>query len=257
MLQAHSLLWNSLWVAPNALLFTLGLVLWRRGFSHRFPAFVAFALISATGDLVVFAADLVPFVSAVNFWRIDWICLVVESFLKFLVIGEVLSRLLSPYPSVARLGKFFVAGFGATLVLVAAVAAAFASGDSSVWLISGVHLVEQTVFIVQLGLIVSVLIFAAYFRMSWDRLAFGIVLGLGISACGHLVTWALIANANPSSQGRTLLAFFNMAIYNLCVLIWGYYLLVPGKVSTKVTSPALPDHNLDLWNRELERLLQP
>lgn len=256
MLQAHSLLWNYLWVAPNLFLLLLGFLIWRRGQSRSIPAFLAFATLSAIGDLAVFAADLAPFVSAESYWRLDWVCLVVESLLKFLVIGEVLSRLLSPYPSVARLGRLFVSGFGATLVLVAAVVDAFAHGDSSVWLISGFHLVEQTVFIVQLGLILSLLIFAAYFRMSWDRVSFGIVLGLGISACGHLVTWAIIANASPSPQGRILLGLYSMATYHLCVLIWGYYLLVPGKVSTKITPPALPDHNLDLWNRELERLLQ-
>jgi len=256
MLQAHSFLWNFLWVAPNVILLALGVLLSRRGYSREFPAFLSFAILSAAGDLAVYCADIVPFISAIIFWRVQWAGFVVESVLKFLVIGEVLSRFLSPYPSVARLGRYFVSGFGAVLILVAAVAAAFARGDSSVWLISGFHVVEQTVFIVQLGLIMSLLLFAAYFRMSWDRLSFGIVLGLGISACGHLVTWALIANANPSAQQRTWLAFFNMAIYNVCVLIWGYYLLIPSKVPRKTNSPALPNHNLDLWNRELERLLQ-
>jgi hypothetical protein len=41
----------------------------------------------------------------------------------------------------------------------------------------------------------------------------------------------------------------------VCVLIWFYYLLVPEKSSTKSAAP-LPEHSLDIWNRELERLLQ-
>ena len=256
MLQAHSFLWYYLWVAPNVYLLALAFLLWKRGFSHRFPAFLAFAVLGAVADLAVVAADIAPFVSPVDFWRVDWACLLVESVLKFIVIGEVLSLVLTAYPSLGRLGRTFVSGFGAVLVLLAALVAAFARGDSSVWLISGYHIVEQTVFIVQLGLILSVLLFAAYFRLAWDRLSFGIVLGLGISACGHLVTWALVANASPTDHQRTLLAFFNMATYNVCVLIWFYYLLVPKRVSALPPAPALPDTNLDLWNRELERLLQ-
>jgi hypothetical protein len=256
MLQAHSFLWNYLWVAPNVYLLALAFLLWRRGLARTFPAFLAFAALSAAGNLAVFAADIAPFVSPINFWRVDWACLLVESVLKFIVIGEALSRVLGSYPSVARLGRVSVTGFGAALVLLAVLAAAFAPGDSSVRLISGFHIVAQTVFIIELGLILLIFLFAAYFRLSWDRFSFGVLLGFGVSACSYLAAWAVIANAQPSARGRTLLDFLEMATYHVCVLIWFYYLLVPGKVKAKQIAP-LPDTNLDLWNRELERLLQP
>jgi hypothetical protein len=57
-------------------------------------------------------------------------------------------------------------------------------------------------------------------------------------------------------QKSYLLDFLNMATYHVCVLVWCYYLLVPQKLA--ITSAVLlPEHNLDIWNRELERLLQP
>jgi len=255
MLQAHSLLWDYLWVAPNLLLLGLGCVLWKRGLGRVFPLFLAFAILSALGDLSAFAADVLPSVSAESYWLVLWLGLLLESLLKFLVIGEVFSRVFSPYPSVAKLGKILVSGFGAALVLLAGLVAAFAQGDSTRRLISGAHLLEQTVFIVEAGLILFLFLFAAYFRLSLDRLSFGVLLGLGISACEHLATWAIIANANPSANVRTLFAFLNMATYHVCVLIWFYYLLVPQKVASKPTVP-LPENNLAVWNRELERLLQ-
>ena len=255
MLQAHSFLWNYLWVAPNVFLLILGLFVWKRRLSRQLPAFLGFVILSAVGDLAVFAADILPSVSAVNFWRVDWAYLLTESFLKFIFIGEVFSRLLSPYPSLSRLGRVVVAGFGAVLVIVATLTAAYSQGDSKVPLISGFHLLEQTVFIVELGLIVFIFLFAGYFRLSWDRLSFGLLLGFGTSACSHLAAWAIIANADPSASGRTLLDFMEMTAHHICVLIWFYYLLVPGKVAAKIPSP-LPENNLDLWNRELERLLQ-
>jgi len=205
--------------------------------------------------LAVFAADVAPSVSAENFWRIDWAALLVESLLKFLVIGEIFSKVFSPYPSISRLGRIAVSGFGAALVLIAGLIAGFAHGDSTMRLISGAHLLEQTVFVIESGLIVFLFVFAAYFHLSWDRLSFGILLGLGISACEHLATWAIIANASPSAEARTLFAFLNMGTYHFCVLIWFYYLLVPQKVVAKSTVP-LPENNLAVWNRELERLLQ-
>ncbi|HEV2397731.1 MAG TPA: hypothetical protein VGS27_12370 [Candidatus Sulfotelmatobacter sp.] len=256
MLQAHSFLWHYLWVAPNLFLILLGLALLKRGFLRVFPAFLAFAFLSSLGDLATYSADVIPSATPETFWRLVWASLVVESLLKFLVIGEAFSQLFSPYPSVGRVAKFLVSGFGALLVLVSATVAAFAHGDNINFLVSGAHLLEQTVFIIESGLIIFLFLFASYFHLSWDRPSFGILLGLGISSCEHLATWAIIANASPSEHLRTLFAFLNMATYHVSVFIWFYYLLVPGKVTLKPPKISLPENNLAVWNRELERLLQ-
>jgi hypothetical protein len=255
MLQAHSLLWNYLWVAPNLFLVVVGFLIWKRGISRQIPAFLAFTVLGALGGLTVFGADVAPFISAENYWRIEWAKLLIESLLKFLVIGEVCSRVFTRYPSISRVSRVAISVFGAALVLLAGLIAGFAHGDNPMLLISGDHLLEQTVFVVESGLILFLFLFAAYFRLSWDRLSFGILLGFGISSCVHLATWAIIANASPSEHARTLFAFLNMGTFHLCVLVWFYYVLVPQKVVRKSVVP-LPENNLAVWNRELERLLQ-
>jgi hypothetical protein len=255
MLQAHSLLWNYLWVAPNLFLVVVGFLIWKRGISRQIPAFLAFTVLGALGGLAVFGADIAPFISAENYWRIEWAKLLIESLLKFLVIGEVFSRVFTRYPSISRVSRVAISLLGAALVLLAGLIAGFAHGDNPMLLISGDHLLEQTVFVVESGLIMFLFLFAAYFRLSWDRLSFGILLGFGISSCVHLATWAIIANASPSEHARTLFAFLNMGTFHLCVLIWLYYVLVPQKVVTK-SVVLLPENNLAVWNRELERLLQ-
>lgn len=256
MLQAHSLLWNYLWVAPNLFLFLLSIILWKRRLYRVLPGFLAFAFLAPVAEIAAFLADILPSVSPENFWRVIWAGLLVESLLKFLIIGEVFSRVFAPYSSIARFGKLSVTAFGAVLVFISAGIAAFAHGDNINFLVSGAHLLEQTVFIIESGLIVFLFLFATYFHLSWDRPSFGILLGLGISSCEHLATWAIIANASPSEHVRTLFAFLNMATYHLSVFIWFYYLLVPGKVTLKSPKISLPENNLAVWNRELERLLQ-
>lgn len=255
MLQAHSFLWDYLWVGPNVLLLFLAFLIRKRDSSSHFAAFMVFAVVSGIGGIVVFCADIAPFISARNYWFITWAELVIESLLKFVVLGEVFSRILSPYTSISRVGKLSVSGFGAVLVLGAGLVAAFARGDGAERLISGFHLLEQTVFIIALGLIVFLFLFAGYFRLTWDRFSFGVLLGLGFSACVHLATWAVVANASPSDAGRNYINFLNMGAYHVCVLIWFYYVLVPGKAVVKSTV-VLPENNLAVWNRELERLLQ-
>jgi hypothetical protein len=255
MLQPHSLLWHYFWVTPNLLLLVLGFCVWKRGLAQQVPAFLAFAILTSVTELCVYAADVIPWINAWTFWRVDWANLLVEGVLKFVLIGEIFEHIFGAYPSVAHLGKFLIRAVGVVLVLTATLAAAYAPQDG-LGIISGAHLLEQTIFIIESGLIFFLVLFAAYFRLAWDRLSFGILLGLGISASVHLGTWAIVANAGPSPHIRALLAFLNMATYHCSVLIWFYYVLVPQKVSTKSLA-ATPENNLEVWNREVERLLHP
>jgi len=256
MLQAHSLLWHYLWVAPNLLLPVLAVLLWKRGTARQFPAFFAFVILSSIGQLAVYAADILPSVDATTYWGVDWGNLILEGILKFALIGEIFALLFGSYASLARLGKTLIRGAGIVLVFAAALAAAYAPKNEFVGIISGANLLEQTTYLIECGILVTIFFFSGYFHLSWPRQVFGITLGLSISACVHLATWALIDNGGLQHATRVILTFVNMATYHACVLIWFYYLLVPNKVVAKSALP-LPETNLDVWNRELERLVRP
>jgi hypothetical protein len=254
MLQAHSFLWHYLWVAPNALLLILAVLIWRRKLHKQFPVFLVFAVVSAIEQLTVYIADVLPSVRPVTWYYVFGGGLLVEALIKFALIGQIFGLLLGMYPSLAKLGKSLISGFGVALVLLAAVVAAYTPKNNINWIVSDVHVFEQTIYMIECGLILFLFGFAAYFKLRWSRSAFGITLGLGISACVHLATWAVMANPDFSAPYHVSLVFLNMATYHACVLIWFYYLLIPQKVVT--TSLVLsPEHNLKVWNQELERLL--
>jgi hypothetical protein len=255
MLQAHSLLWHYLWVAPNVLLLLLAFLVWRRGLRRIYPIFFVFSIVAAIEQLTVYAADVLPWVPAVAFWTVLWSGLLVEALVKILLIGEVFAHVFGPYSSLARLGKMLIRGIGAVLVLVATLTAALSPVSNPHLIVSGPHLLEQTVYIIASGLLLFIFLFSAYFRLTSDRISLGIGFGLAASAFVHLGTWAFAAN-NSSKQVSVGLDFVNMATYHACVLLWFYYLLVPGKVATQSAVP-LPENNLDVWNRELERLVHP
>ncbi len=267
MLQAHSFLWHYLWVAPNVLLLLLAAVIWKRGLRGRFPTFIAFAVLSSVGQLAVYTADIAPSVSAEGFWRVDWASLVVEGFLKFALIAEIFGSAFGSYRSLARVGKFLIRGVGVVLVVAAALAAAYAPQGNPNWIINGAHILDQTIYLIESGLLVFIFLFSTYFRLSLNRELFGIALGLGISACVHLATWAIMANTALPTWARYDLDFVNMATYHVCVLIWYYYLLIPAKVHNQKKKdlpkppPADPpsgpptSEDIDVLNEEMERLL--
>jgi hypothetical protein len=252
MLQAHSLLWHYLWVAPNLLLFILAVVAYRRKLQSQFPLFVIFAAVTSIEQLVVYAADVIPAITPATWWFVFWSGLLLEALIKFAVVGELFGRVFGQYPSVAKLGKFLISGIGVALVLLAALVAAYTPKTSDNWIVSDALLLEQAIYMIACGLILFVFVFAAYFHLRWNRLAYGIAMGLGISACVHFATWAVMANGSFSAD-RTRLVFLNMATYHICVLVWFYYFFVPEKVIPVCAPP--PEHDLEVWNQELERLL--
>jgi len=254
MLQAHSIFWHYLWVAPNLLLLILAVILWKRGTARQFPAFATFAFLGSVGQVCVYASDMLPSVTPDAYWRIVWGDLILEVILKFALIAEIFGLLFGSYAVVARLGKLLIRGVGVALILAAAVAAAYAPRIELVAIINGANLFDQTIFLVESGVLGFIFLFSFYFRLSWPRQLFGIALGLSISACVHLATWALISNAGLPYFSRLISVFLNMAIYHLCVLIWFYYLLVPKKDAVKPVV-SVPEHDLEVWNRELERLI--
>ncbi|MGA7399666.1 MAG: hypothetical protein WCC99_23050 [Candidatus Sulfotelmatobacter sp.] len=254
MFQPHSLLWHYLSVAPSVLLALLALLMWRRGMHKEFPAFFCYAIFEAAGGGVLYAIDLSPSISAAAYWR-SYLCfLLVEGLIKLIAIGEVFTHLLRRYQSLGRFARVLISGVGIVLVFAATVIAAYAN-PTPFWLISATRILSRSVSVVQCGLILFVLIFAAHFHLTWGRAAFGITLGFAVLSSVYVGHWALLADW-LLGQKSYLLDFAIMVTYHVCVLIWFYYILGPQKSTTK--SPAiLPEHNLELWNRELERLLQP
>ena len=254
MFQPHSLLWHYLWVAPNLLLAVLAAGVWKRGLYREYLAFFVYATFQVVQFAVLYPIDLIPSIPAENYWRVYWLGLLIESLILFILISEIFADVFGSYSAVASFGKSLIRWAGAVLIIVATAIAARAPIDNTYWLIPASHILQEAVNIVACGLVFLLFLAAAYFKLGWKHRVLGIALGIGISASVHLATWAIMANGGLAAK-RHLLDMVNMATFHACVVIWFYYLLVPQKVSSKRVIH-LPDHNLDVWNRELERLLQ-
>jgi hypothetical protein len=255
MLQPHSFLWHYLWLAPQILQVVLAVILWRRGIHRRFPVFFTYLVYGALEEFTLYGMDVLPSVSAVTWWRVFCVGLVLQGFIRLAVLGELFFHLLRSRPAIAKVGRRLITCTGAALVLLATMAAAYAPiNDPQFAIVSRAQILQQTLYMIECGLILFLFLFTARFRLTWDRATLGIGLGRGISSSVHLATWAVMANGGLAHR-YYLIDFLNMATYHVCVLIWFYYLLTPQKSAITSAVP-LPENNLDIWNRELERLLQ-
>ena len=278
MFAPHSLLWHYLWIGNSILLLLLALVCYRRSLQRQFPVFQTFLVFQGLSGAGLYVMDFGVWhyqalvVSPEFWWKAKFGCLLVEVVLKFALLAEILSQVFQPYPALSRLGKNMIRGVGAALVLPAGLAAVFSRRSDFPWVIADPHGLELADFIIECGLLAFIFAFAAYFQMVWERLTFGIALGRGLAASVQLGTWALWSNLALSRHQRDLLDFLNMAVYHVSVLIWFYYVLTTPKADRHDSGGDDTNghsggdsggadeherqHDLVVWNRELERLLQ-
>src|SRR5208282_884807 len=197
MLQSHSFLWHYLWVAPQVLQAALAVFLWRRGLHKLFPIFVSYLIFGAIEQFTLYGMDVLPSVSADAFWMAFWVGAVIEGVIKFGVIGELFFHLLRSRAAIAKVGRRLISGTGAAFVLLAVAAAAYTPlvhRNGQVISIFRAHILLQSSYVIDCGLVLFLFLFAAYFRLRWEHCSFGIALGLGIVWCEHLAAWALSAS---------------------------------------------------------------
>ena len=248
----HSFWWHYLWIAPDVLLlFIAGIIIHRRLF-YEFPMFLAYTVFESLQGATLFVLDHSSAISATVYWNTHWVGLLITIVLRFAVIHEVFACVFRPYPALMELSRVLLRWTTVVLVLTAVAVTASAPKETP-YLLSGIHVINRTVGLVQSGLLVFLFLFCAYFRLSWRSYAYGIALGLGIFASVDLATGALRVWIGTPAAGSYALDFVTMATYHCSVLIWLVYLLAPETASQSVQ--VLPDNNLEQWNAEMQRLL--
>jgi hypothetical protein len=296
MFQPHSLLWHYLWAAPSILLLLLAVIIYRRSQQREFPIFWAFAIVQGATGLALYLMSVAywyfkpPLVSPEFWWKANFVHLLIEVVLKFALIGEILSQVLKPFPALSKLGKLMIRIVGPALVLTATWVVALSRPSEFAPIVATSLRLDLADYVIECGMLLCIFLFAAYFHLAWGRLAFGIALGLGIAGSVQLGTWALWSNLPVTFQQRTQLDFVNMGVYHLSVLIWLYYVLTTPKATlmdklgmvklgekndhyddhdsggddsggndlsgSDLSGEDERQHDLVVWNRELERLLK-
>jgi hypothetical protein len=233
MLHPHSLLWHYLWLGPSFLLLGLALLCWRRGLHRVFPAFFTYLFFEGIQNLTLWVLDVAPRITPEVYWRSVLVGLGIESLVKLFVIWELFSHLVRQRPETDQLGTRLIACTGAILSILAVIATAHAyiGPFAIMWYCQAF---EQAIYLVEAGFLLFLFLFAAYFHLVWERRLFGIALWLSISACVGLAIFALSANGIQIER-YYLLDFFNMSVYQVCVLMWWYYLLSPTRPAQKAS----------------------
>jgi len=242
-----------LWIAPHLLLVGITFIMLRRRMAGLFPWFFVYTCVEVTEFGALFVSERFH-VGAVPYLKLYSVTTVVSTVLRFGIILEIARHLASRYDVLRQVIKPLFRWTTVVLLIAALGLAVYAQGERSnhAWFV--MNMLDRTALILQAGLLMSLFLFSRYLTLSWRNPAFGIALGIGIYASVDLVTAAISSQAG--FWHARLLDYARMATYHISVLIWMYYLLAPER-SHSHDSPDLPAyHDVDAWNKELERLLQ-
>lgn len=253
-----SLAWHIVWFLRVSFSCALVLVIVRHQIYRQFPLFAIHSAWIAVAGSALVAMNYAPFVSGYQYLVGVAVSNGVEAVLAFAIIYQMFAQTVQRYPRVGSLGVFSFRGITLALVAIATVLAWSAPGGGAGQLTSIYSVIQRTMRTLQCGQLVFLFLFCGYFRLSWRTRTFGIALGLGILTSISLATSAIHSQI-PAGQWSApvyALALLNDSGSLAAVLVWMFYLLAPEQASLPLDEPA-SRHDLENWNQELERLLEP
>jgi len=253
-MTAWHILWNYLWIAPHILQIAILWVMARYGLHRQFPLFFAYTAYAIFEFLILF--PMYHLVNLVPGWLYGHtrLCLVAGgAALGFGVAYEIFIYVGHSYKELSSRGRAVMRYVILVLFALAILLAKhthISQADNPVMFIA--NLLDRSVVLLQCGLMLVLLSVASALHMQWQRPAFGIALGLAITASADLIFLAI----NTKIGYYPPLDFGYMGSYHVAVLVWLYYLATPEKIA-KASTALLPDHEeFEAWSHEIERFLQ-
>jgi hypothetical protein len=248
------ILWYYLWIAPHVLQVVILYAMVRRGLQRQFPAFFLYTILEVLQTAVLFA---VAQSRSNAYHSLYAVGLALSTAIRFWLIYELFVYFFHSYPTLSASGKLLFRAATMAFLLSAIGLAVVAPAGGTDPLLRPMFTVDRTVSILQCGLLIVLFLFSRYFSLSWRTDAFGIALGMGIFASVELATSAIWLHlAAFRAYGNTFVNLLTMGAYHCVVVIWLFYLLRTEPAMAATPRP-LPKHDLEVWNQELERLLQP
>jgi hypothetical protein len=241
-----------LWIAPHILQAVILMLMIRRNLHKQFPIFLLYTAFELFQFLVLLTVFIHSGSLADERYRGAFaLGTAVSTALRFGIIYEIFTEVFRNYKALGELGRVLFR-WATIILLLIGVALAGTHGNGPDGFLLIVPILDRTVSLMQCGLLLFLFLFSRYFALSWRNYAFGIALGFGILASLELANSAI---RSQIAAGSYLLDNLGMATYHCCVIIWICYLVTPER-STYRTPRKLPQDDLEVWNRELQRLLQ-
>jgi hypothetical protein len=213
---------------------------------RSYPAFSAYVFFTLFGAAVISLLNR----GGRGYFYTFWACEAIGIVLGLAVVREVFTKLFSPHPALRKLATvIFRVAVVALVVLACAVY--YAESGNARGFARGIMLAEEAARIVELGVIMFLFLSSSAFGLHWRQNEFGIALGLGTCAAVELFNVTLMTHV--SQEAAQIFSLLRSFSFNLSLLIWLGYLLVPERATSSAEIPKRDQ--LEQWNQAVMELI--
>jgi hypothetical protein len=170
------------------------------------------------------------------------------------VLYEVAAALLSSNSQFAKTLRPLLRWSAAILLIVAVGLSATFSQNGIQSSNAVFEITNFSTSLINLGLLFVLLLFTRALHISWKSLPAGIVLGFGILSSAEMGVTPLIS----AIGGKAILAMdmIRLVAFHGCTLVWLVYVFLPQR-APKFSGKGLEKSDLDVWDQELRRMVEP
>jgi hypothetical protein len=213
---------EALWSFHPVIEICLAVIMYRRKVHRQYPIFFAYILFQVMQFAILFPIYLSQGVSG-SYWFAYWAAAVISWVFGFKIIQEVFFEILRPFPALQGAGGVMFRWVTTTtaLSMFLLIAAVPSNSPSAGLLIYA----ERFARFAQCALILFILMFARFIRVSWRQPSIGIVLGYGSFAGVEIFVFLLYSGRVVD---RVVLDLVNAVAYNLTLVVWTAYIAFPA-----------------------------
>ncbi|HEY2115322.1 MAG TPA: hypothetical protein VGJ51_09535 [Candidatus Angelobacter sp.] len=237
---------NEVMIGSIVLQVLLAMVVLTKRTWRSYPAFSTYVFFS------VFEAAFISVLRhrGIGYFYPFWACEAIGIVLGLAVVREIFTNLFSPHPALRKLATVtFRVAVVALIVLACTVF--YAESGNARGIANGIMLAEEAARIVELGLIMFLFLSSSAFGLHWRQNEFGIALGLGTCAAVELFNVTLMTHV--SREAAQIFSLVRSCSFNLSLVIWLGYLLVPERTTSSAEIPR--QDQMEQWNQAVMELI--
>lgn len=238
---------SQLWIAGMVLQALLAIVLLVKKAWRNFPIFTLYTIFGLVVGVSLYTLRL----SRLSYLKVYWGVEMLGLLLGFGIFYEIFRTLLNSYPALRALARSIFLWSALGLMLLGCIVFYSQSSTDHNPLMSTMLVVEEATRTIEVGLLIFLFLFASAFGLHWRQYLFGVALGFGIFISVELV--AVSMRLHFGSTALVAVNFTRIIAFNLSLLTWLGYLLIPEPTARNIDLPKLAQ--LEQWNQALMELI--
>lgn len=241
-----NLVQGALWILGPLLQGIVAVMIIHRGFLKQIPVFWSYSVFHVLLAPTSYAANRISYRA---YFHVYWGAEFIDMVLTFLVVQELFSQAFAPYEAIRSMGRILFQSAALVMIVFSLLLAASSrSIGSPSPVIERFISLERSVHVLEIGLLLVLFLVCRVLGMVWQRFAFGIAVGLGLTLSGEAIAAAL--RAFLGAAGNHLYIWLEPLSATLATCVWAYYSIsVDRKAEALVASPS-PSQLME-WNRAL------